>query len=105
MPGAAVVERSACRFEPADKHRAQRLDVSEPRDIAIQRRGDRVRVAVYRGVRANQSDQVRHPHSGGEPLAADVAEREHQAAVSLFGGEKIPGQMTYGEDLARNVER
>src|SRR5688572_31106043 len=64
-----------------------------------------MRIAVGGRVSANQSDQVRHPHAGGEPFAADVAEREHQTAIGLLNREEITRQVTDGEDLAGDVER
>src|ERR1051325_9134435 len=44
------------------------------------------------------------PHPRGQFFTADVAEREHETRARLFDTEKISGQVTNCEDLARDVE-
>jgi hypothetical protein len=65
---------------------------------------DRFRVAVRSGVRSQQADEMRDPHSRREALAANVAECQHQTLTRLFNAEEIARQMPHGENLARNVE-
>src|ERR1043165_6166185 len=47
---------------------------------------------------------IRYPHSGGESFSTDVAESEHHSFIGLFDREKVTGQVTHREDLARDVE-
>jgi hypothetical protein len=48
---------------------------------------------------------MRDPHSGGEPFATDVTERQHETVGRLFNTDKIARQVTHCEDLTRNIER
>jgi hypothetical protein len=56
-------------------------------------------------MRAQQTDEVRDPHSGRESFAADIAEREHQTIARLFNAHEIARQVTHSKDLSRNIER
>src|ERR1043165_7646262 len=104
VSGATVVQLSASRIESRYKQAAQRLDFSQASNIPIYRGDDSFGCAVLGGMCSDQADQVCDPHSRSESFAADVAERQHETRARFFDTEKISGQVTHCEDLARDVE-
>src|SRR5262245_2288611 len=53
---------------------------------------------------AKQPEKKRNPHPRSQPLAADVAQREHRGAVVLVDAEEVTGHVSGRKRFARNLK-
>src|SRR5690242_19332196 len=104
MSGTAIVESTSDRIQSRHKQTTQWLDCRQACNTTIYTRNNTLRITADRGVRANQADEMSHPHAGGQTFAANIAKRKHQTVARLFDAKEISRQVTNCEDLARDIE-